>query len=136
MERPPPIDEEYTFEEGVTISETDLKGIITYSNRNFCEITGYDKSELVGDSHSKIRHPDMPKATFKDLWDTIQNGKSWTGTVKNLRKDGRYFWVYSYISPIFKDGKITGYSAARKQASVAEIEEAEDEYKKLFQEEY
>ncbi|MEA3491780.1 MAG: PAS domain-containing protein [Campylobacterota bacterium] len=136
MERPPPVDEQYTFKEGVIISETDLNGIITYSNRKFCEIAGYDKSEFVGVNHNIVRHPDMPKAAFKDLWDTIQNGESWTGTVKNLRKDGRYYWVYSYISPIFKDGEITGYTAARKPASAAEIEEAEEEYKKLFQEEY
>jgi len=135
MERPTPIDEQYTFEDGVIVSDTDLKGIITYSNRKFCEIAGYHKSELVGKNHNIVRHPDMPKAAFKDLWETLQKGESWTGTVKNLRKDGRYYWVYSYIAPIFKDGQITGYSAARKPATSSEIEEAEEIYEKLLREE-
>jgi len=135
MERPTPIDEQYIFNDGVIVSDTDLKGIITYSNRKFCEIAGYLKSELVGKNHNIVRHPDMPKAAFKDLWETIQKGESWTGTVKNLRKDGRYYWVYSYITPIFKEGEITGYSAARKPAAPSEIEEAEEEYEKFLREE-
>ena len=135
MERPTPIDEQYTFEDGVIVSDTDLKGIITYSNRKFCEIAGYHKSELVGKNHNIVRHPDMPKAAFKDLWETLQKGESWTGTVKNLRKDGRYYWVYSYIAPIITEGEITGYSAARKPATAAEIEEAEELYEKLLLEE-
>lgn len=135
MNRPVPIDERYNFEDGVIVSETDLKGIITYSNRKFCEIAGYDKSELKGKNHNIVRHPDMPKVAFKDLWETIQKGESWTGTVKNLRKDGRYYWVYSHIAPIFKEGVIVGYSAARKPATPMEIEEAESAYAKLLQEE-
>ena len=74
MERPTPVDEQYTFSDGVIISETDLKGIITFSNRKFCEITGYKKNELKGQNHNILRHPDMPKAIFKGLWDTIQKG--------------------------------------------------------------
>ena len=135
MERPTPVDEQYTFDDGVIVSETDLKGIITYSNRKFCEIAGYDKSELKGKNHNIVRHPDMPKAAFKDLWDTIQRGETWTGTVKNLRKDGRYYWVYSYIAPIYRDGEITGYTAARKPATDTEIAEAEALYEKMLQEE-
>jgi len=136
MKRPAPVDEEYTFEDGVIVSDTDLKGIITYSNRKFCEIAGYDKSELIGKNHNIVRHPDMPKAAFKDLWETIKRGESWTGTVKNLRKDGRYYWVYSHISPIFdKNGEITGYTAARKPATPTEVEEAETLYKQMKMEE-
>ncbi len=135
MERPTPIDEQYTFEDGVIISDTDLKGIITYSNRKFCLIAGYHKSELMGKNHNIVRHPDMPKAAFKELWETLQKGESWTGTVKNLRKDGRYYWVYSYIAPILKEGEIIGYSAVRKPASSSEIEEAEELYEKLLREE-
>ncbi len=135
MKRPTPIDEQYTFEDGVIVSDTDLKGIITYSNRKFCKIAGYDKSELKGQNHNIVRHPDMPKAAFKDLWETIQKGETWIGTVKNLRKDGRYYWVYSHISPIFREGEITGYTAARKPATPSEIEEAEKIYEKLLREE-
>ncbi len=135
MKRPAPIDEQYTFSDGVVISETDLKGIITFSNRKFCEITGYKKNELKGQNHNILRHPDMPKAIFKGLWDTIQKGENWTGTVKNLRKDGRYYWVDSHISPVLQGDKIVGYIAARKQASPMEIEETEEAYEKLLQEE-
>ncbi len=135
-ERPEPIDEEYTFKDGVIVSSTDLKGIITYANRKFCEIADYTKEELTGKNHNIIRHPDMPKAAFKDLWDTIQSGKEWTGIVKNLRKDGRYYWVYSHIAPV-KDaeGNITGYTAARRPASKNEIEEAEALYKEMLEKE-
>ncbi len=133
MERPAPIDEQYTFLDGVIISETNLKGMITFCNRKFCEITGYKKSELLGANHNILRHPDMPKKAFKDLWDTIQKGKTWTGIVKNIRKDGRYYWVDSHISPILQGDEIVGYIAARKQASPMEIEEAEEIYEKLLQ---
>jgi len=87
MVRPTPVDEEYRFEQGLIISSTDLRGIITYANRKFCEISGYSKDELKGSNHNIVRHPDMPKAAFQDLWDTIRSGKEWTGIVKNLRKE-------------------------------------------------
>ena len=128
MEKITPIDEEYTFRDGVVMSETDLKGIITYANRKFCEVSGYDKKELKGKNHNIIRHPDMPKEAFKQLWDTITQGKEWTGIVKNLRKDGKYYWVHSFISPIVKDGTTIGYGAARRQATKLEIEEAKENY--------
>jgi len=123
MQKPTPIDEEYIFQKGLIVSSTDLKGIITYANRKFCEIAGYPKDELVGRNHNIIRHPDMPKAAFQDLWDTIQSGKEWTGIVKNLRKDGKYYWVYSHITPIITNGETTGYSAARRPASENEVTE-------------
>jgi aerotaxis receptor len=133
MEKPTPIDGEYTFNDGVIVSETDLKGIITYANRKFCEIAGYDKNELQGKNHNIIRHPDMPKIAFKGLWDTIQSGQNWSGVVKNLRKDGRYYWVHSYITLTFKNNEHTGYIAARRPASRLEIEEAESLYAKLLE---
>lgn len=135
MNRPNPIDEEYTFEKGLIVSSTDLKGIITYANRKFCEIAGYSKDELMGKNHNIVRHPDMPKAAFKELWDTVQMKKDWTGIVKNLRKDGRYYWVYSHISPIVVDDEITGYTAARRPASATEIEEIIPIYKDMIEKE-
>ncbi len=135
MTRPDPIDEEYTFEKGLIVSSTDLKGIITYANRKFCEIAGYTKSELTGKNHNIVRHPDMPKAAFKGLWDTIKAGKEWTGIVKNLRKDGRYYWVYSHIAPVFNDGQITGYTAARRPATKDEITESIQMYEDLLEQE-
>jgi aerotaxis receptor len=136
MKRPEPIDKEYHFSDGLIVSSTDLRGIITYANRKFCEIARYTKKELTGKNHNIIRHPDMPKAAFKELWDTIQAGKEWTGIVKNLRKDGRYYWVYSHISPVFNDEReITGYTAARRPASKSEISECIPLYKELLEKE-
>ena len=135
MNRPEPIDVEYTFKKGLIVSSTDLKGIITYANRKFCEITGYTKAELTGKNHNIVRHPDMPKAAFQELWETVKAGKEWTGIVKNLRKDGKYYWVYSHISPVIDEGKITGYTAARRPASEAEITESIPIYKDLVEKE-
>ncbi len=132
MSRPKLIDEEYEFKNGLIISSTDLKGIITYANRKFCEIAGYTKTELTGKNHNIIRHPDMPKTAFKELWNTIEAGKEWTGVIKNLRKDGRYYWVYTHIVPIVTDEKITGYTAARRPASKTEIKASISVYKDLI----
>lgn len=135
MKRPKPIDEEYTFADGVIISETDLNGIITFANRKFIEISGYSKEELIGKPHSIIRHPDMPKAAFKQMWDTIKKGEEWQGLVKNLRKDGRYYWVDTYIKPIFKEGRIVGYIAARHPAKQIDIESIESTYAQMLEDE-
>lgn len=135
MDKPDVVDKEYVFEEGLIISSTDKKGMITYSNRKFCEITGYSKEELKGQSHNIVRHPDMPKSIFKELWNTLELGKEWSGIVKNLRRDGRYYWVYSHISPIKENGEIKGYTAARRPASAGEIEESMHIYMNLLDKE-
>jgi len=132
MSKPTPIDIEYIFEQGLILSSTDLKGIITYANRKFCEIAGYTKEELVGKNHNIIRHPDMPKAAYKEVWDTISAGKEWAGLVKNLRKDGKYYWVFTHILPIRKNNEIIGYSAARRPASSEEIQEIIPLYQELL----
>jgi PAS domain S-box-containing protein len=82
------------------VSETDTRGIITYANKKFCEVSQYSLDELIGKPHNIIRHPDMPKSTFKELWDTIKAGKIWQGEVKNRRKDGSHYWVYATIGPL------------------------------------
>jgi PAS domain S-box-containing protein len=131
-----PIDEEYKFEGRAILSETDLKGVITFANRKFCEISGYTKEELIGQPHNIIRHPDMPKQAFKAMWDSIKQGKIWNGLVKNLRKDGRYYWVDTTITPVTDEqGVIVRYAAARKPASDTAIQEAEALYAKMRQEE-
>ncbi len=135
MKRPEPIDEEFRFEDGLIVSSTDLKGIITYANRKFCQMSGYTRDELKGKNHNIVRHPDMPKAAFKELWDTIKQGKEWSGIVKNLRKDGRYYWVYSHIVPVIEDGKTIGYTAARRPAFATEVEEVIPVYKDLLEKE-
>ena len=136
MQRPEPIDEEYFFEGRAIVSETNLDGIITFANRRFCEISGYSTDELVGQPHNIIRHPDMPKAAFAQVWKTIQSGTIWHGLVKNLRKDGKFYWVDTEVSPIYdNNGDVKGYMAARKPASRKNIEETAAIYKTMLEQE-
>ena len=79
------------------VSQTDDKGIILFANDDFCKIAGYTIDELVGKPHNIVRHRDMPKAAFKDLWDTVKSGKVWNGYVKNKTSDGGYYWVYATV---------------------------------------
>jgi aerotaxis receptor len=134
MNKVTPIDEEYFFDGSVIISQTDLKGVITYANRAFSEVSGYSVEELIGKPHNILRHPDMPKATFEKMWSTIQSGQAWNGLVKNLRKDGKYYWVDTEILPVKdENNNITGYIAARKAASRKDIQENEETYKKMLE---
>ena len=135
MNKPTPIDEEYVFSKGVIVSSTDLKGTITYANRKFCEIAGYSKTELTGENHNIVRHPDMPKSAFAGLWEQIESGKEWQGIVKNLRKDGKHYWVHTHISPIEIDGERIGYVAARRPVERSDIEESIAKYKQLSENE-
>lgn len=136
MEKVEALDTEFLFQGRVIISETDLKGNITYANRRFCEISGYEREELLGKQHNIIRHPDMPKEVFEKLWSTIKSGQIWHGLVKNLRKDGKFYWVETEIVPSKDDkGEITGFVAARKAASRKNIEETAVMYKKMKEKE-
>ncbi|TMO96182.1 chemotaxis protein [Pseudoalteromonas sp. S3260] len=108
------IDEEVNFEEHQElVSTTDLRGVITYANHEFCSIAGYEMDELINKNHNIVRHPDMPKAAFKEMWDTLKQGHSWRGAVKNLCKDGRYYWVDAFVTPIFEHGQLIGYQSVR-----------------------
>ena len=97
----------------VIISRTDLKGVITYANDTFAEISDYTVEELIGKPHNILRHPDMPKSAYAELWDTIKAGKTWQGYVKNLRKDRGYYWVYAEVSGVYKDGELIEYKSIR-----------------------
>ncbi len=117
------------------VSETDAKGKITYCNDYFMEVSGYNEEELIGKAHNIIRHPDMPKVIFKLLWETISAGKNINALVKNLAKDGRYYWIFTEFE-IRKDtdtGEIIGYHAARKSISKHVIEIIADLYAELLQ---
>ena len=130
--KPEPVDEEVPFDGGVMITETDTAGIITYANKKFREMTGYTKEELIGSPHNINRHPDMPSAAFEDLWNTIKRGEYWEGYVKNMRKDGKYYWVIVWIKPKFDDnGNITGYIAGRKVPDRKMVERMEQQYKEM-----
>jgi len=94
-------------------SITDTKGKIISVSDAFCEISQYSRAELLGNSHSLVRHPEMSSEVFKIMWKTIQSGKKWEGNVKNLAKDGTYYWVEAFVEPNFEDGKIVSYTAIR-----------------------
>jgi aerotaxis receptor len=135
MRKPTPVDEAYVFDKGLIISTTNLKGIITYTNRKFSEISGYNKSELKDQNHHIVRHPDMPKKSFVELWGTIQSGKEWTGVIKNLSKDGKYYWVYAHITPLVSNATIYGYTALGRPALSNEIDEVSSLYAEMLEKE-
>lgn len=113
------------------VSETDEKGFIKYANDEFCEISEFTLDELIGKPHNILRHPDMPKAAFEDLWKTIQSGNIWKGFVKNKTKHGNYYWVYATIYPLESSDGSKGYMSCRKVASRDEIEKAIELYKTM-----
>lgn len=105
------------------VSMTDLKGRITYGNRIFIEFSGYSEDELLGSQHNIIRHPDMPRAVFKLLWDKIQAGNECFAYVKNMSKDGGFYWVFANVTPQFAmDGTITGYLSVRRKPKISGIQ--------------
>ncbi|MDH5570272.1 MAG: methyl-accepting chemotaxis protein [Gammaproteobacteria bacterium] len=107
------------------VTRTNLKGIMTYVNSDFIEISGYSEQELVGKNHNMVRHPDMPPAAFQDLWDTIKSGKPWVGLVKNRCKSGDYYWVQANVTPMIKNGKIEEYMSVRTCPTREQISQAE-----------
>ncbi|HEX5623996.1 MAG TPA: PAS domain S-box protein [Sulfuricurvum sp.] len=136
MKRPAPVNEEVFFDGRSLISETDTKGIITFVNRKFSEMSGYSKEEAIGQPHSLLRHPDMPKAAFEQMWKVIQEGKTWEGYVKNLRKDGKFYWVIVNIVPkIDEQGEIVGYIASRKVPDPVLLKSVKNQYEQMMQEE-
>ncbi len=113
------------------ISRTDLSGVITYTNDAFEEISGYEGDELLGQQHNIVRHPDMPSSVFKDLWETIQNKKQWSGMVKNLRKDKGFYWVKAIVSGVYKDGELVEFKSLRTPITYEEKLEAQKLYDKM-----
>jgi|JI6StandDraft_1071083.scaffolds.fasta_scaffold40724_2 aerotaxis receptor len=115
------------------VSRTDLKGMITYANEAFVEISGFSRDELLGSSHNVVRHPDMPEAAFRDLWATVKAGLPWRGMVKNRCKNGDFYWVEAFVVPLKKDGRITGYQSVRTPAAREKRVAAEMAYAKAGQ---
>lgn len=127
--------DELCFDENLFIvSKTDLKGRITYANDLFIEISGFKENELIGAAHSVLRHPDMPKAIFKLLWDRVQAGKEVFAYVKNRTKSNRYYWVHAYITPIIdtKTAQLIGYHSVRRAPSLQGIQAIEPLYQKMI----
>ncbi|MEH2479681.1 PAS domain S-box-containing protein [Nitrobacteraceae bacterium AZCC 2146] len=97
------------------VSKTDQKGRLTYVNRLFCKIAGYSEAELIGQPHSIVRHPDMPRSVFRLLWDSIENRREIFAYVKNMAVTGDHYWVFAHVTPSFgADGKIAGYHSNRR----------------------
>ena len=113
------------------LSETDEKGIIKYANEEFCKNAEYKLEELIGKPHNLVRHPDMPKAAFEDLWNTVKSGKPWKGFVKNRTKSGKYYWVFATVFPFTSCDGSKGYISCRRMASKKEIEKYEAIYKTM-----
>ena len=113
------------------ISRTDLKGNITYANDTFSQISGYKADELIGKSHNIVRHPDMPKSVFADLWRKLKREGKWEGIVKNLRKDKGYYWVNANISGVFKDDVLVEYKSIRTPISFEEKLKAQKSYDEI-----
>lgn len=123
-------------EEDFIVSKTDLKGRITYGNRIFIEFSGYSEPELIGTQHNIIRHPDMPRGVFKFLWDTLGARQECFAYVKNLAKDGSFYWVFANVTPDYDAaGQVSGYFSVRRKPKKAALDVMADVYKTMLEEE-
>ena len=113
------------------VSQTDRDGMITTCNEAFVIMSGFTKEELIGAPHAILRHPDMPRAAYQDLWSTVQQGKRWSGYVKNLRADGGYYWVYATVIPKVRNGQILGHTSVRREPSRDKVAEMEKLYAEM-----
>ncbi len=129
-------DEETQFPDGkLIVSRTDVNGIITHANEAFVYMSGWEKDELVGSPHSILRHPDMPAIAFQGLWDTLAKGEKWHGYVKNLRKNGGFYWVYATAIPNIRNGVVEGYTSVRRKPDRNKVDECTALYAQLLQQE-
>jgi aerotaxis receptor len=115
----------------VITSTTDVKGAITYINKDFLDINSFSTDELIGENHNIVRHPEMPSVIFADLWTTIKAGKTWMGLVKNRCKSGDYYWSDTFVTVVKKNGEVTGYESTRVKSHKTLSERAEKLYKKI-----
>ena len=114
------------------VSKTDLRGMITYINRDFLEISGFTEKELIGQSHNIVRHPEMPAAAFEDLWNTVKAGKPWNGLVKNRCKNGDHYWVEANVAPVRENGQVVGYMSVRSKVTRRQIDDIEPVYRRMM----
>ena len=121
-------------EDDFIVSKTNRKGIITYGNPIFIEFSGYSEAELLGSQHNIIRHPDMPRSAFKLVWDTIETGKEMFAYVKNMSRDGGFYWVFAHITPdLDAAGNIVGYTSVRRCPKRSAIDKVEPVYRQMLQ---
>ncbi|HLT76807.1 MAG TPA: PAS domain-containing protein [Ferrovibrio sp.] len=134
MKRPVPTQRERHFDESeIIVSKTDLKGRVTYANEVFCRIGMYSEDELVGKPHSIVRHPDMPRTVFHLLWERIKSGGEIFAYVKNLAKNGDYYWVLAHVTPSYgADGQPDGYHSNRRVPERSAVQAIETVYRDLL----
>lgn len=121
-----PLDDDTTL-----MSTTDLESYITHANDTFVQVSGYQLNELLAQPHNLVRHPDMPKAAFADMWYTLKQGEPWSGIVKNRRKNGDHYWVRANAVPMIREGRVTGYMSIRTRATDDEVAAVEPLYQAL-----
>lgn len=128
----PTTNSEKRFSEQVKlISVTDLNGIITHCNDDFVSVSGFTKDELLGQPHNIVRHPDMPKEAFEIMWSHLRKGKPWMGLVKNRCKNGDYYWVDAYVTPVTQKGRVVGYESVRSCPKREDIARAHKIYQQI-----
>jgi PAS domain S-box-containing protein len=132
-----PTDKEIVMrEDDFIVSKTDLKGRITYGNKTFIEFSGFDEKEVLGIQHNVIRHPDMPRAVFKLLWQSIQDGKEIFAYVKNICKNGSFYWVIANVTPsVDASGQVLGYYSVRRKPHPRAIPVISELYRQMLEEE-
>ena len=132
----PTQNEKVMREDDFLVSRTDLKGKLTYGNQIFIEFSGYSEAELLGQQHNIVRHPDMPRGVFKLLWDTLQEKKEIFAYVKNMSKDGSFYWVFANVtSSLDANGQPEGYFSVRRNPKPQAIAAVTDLYRKMLEEE-
>ncbi|MFP3243014.1 MAG: PAS domain-containing protein, partial [Paraburkholderia sp.] len=128
----PVTQQEYEFPSSqMLVSATDLTGRIEYCNPAFIAVSGYAKDELIGQPHNLIRHPDMPREAFADMWATIRSGRPWTALVKNRRKNGDHYWVQASVTPVVEKGTVVGYLSVRVKPSREAVRAADALYARI-----
>ena len=111
-------------DEEIIVSKTDTKGKITYVNRTFMRISGFNEGDLIGSPHNVVRHPDMPRGVFRLMWNTLQKGEEFFGYVKNRCKDGNFYWVFANVTPVYSPAnqQLVGYFSVRRRPERKAIE--------------
>ncbi|PCJ31981.1 MAG: aerotaxis receptor Aer [Gammaproteobacteria bacterium] len=117
------------------VSRTDVKGRISYGNEIFIRFSGFEEEDLIGQPHNIIRHPDMPRAVYRFMWQRLQAKQEFFGIVKNLCKSGAYYWTFASVKPSYQEGELNGYYSIRRKPSAEIVRTMTALYKQMIEEE-